>query len=154
MTAATLHIEVRRDNYVHSTGTKFYEMIQFHNYDHGTGVLVKRWGKNGARGQIKVEIYGNIPTAEKAVAAEHRVRINRGYAKDAYGTPAPIYLEQLGEKPAINVVTKAVFDHYGVGNAEKVLEALGIVSFDVDSSGDTVIQAPLHVSDDPNWGSW
>lgn len=64
----------------HRGGTKSYHLmlIQANN---GKCVVINRWGKTGAFGEMKVKTFDSVPAAEKAFSKKEREKTGKGYSQ-------------------------------------------------------------------------
>ncbi|WKZ86376.1 WGR domain-containing protein [Ralstonia pickettii] len=146
----------------HSGGTKFYEVIQLHNVEAKSFVLVKRWGKNGVMvgggGEVKTETFSDI---RRCQAAAHKIVEEKKKGKPGQGEYAPTSanfgLHNLVGEFTHGQTYQAVKEHYGVVVAENLRQALRLGEAIVPVEIDDVIEegppaAPIDRGD--AWGSW
>lgn len=71
-------LQIRKVTWPHKGGTKEYHLHEIVDLANNRSVLIKRWGKVGSFGQIKVE-YGDIAAMSEIVIAITRDKRANGY---------------------------------------------------------------------------
>lgn len=107
-------ISIRKVSLRHRSGTKEYHLLLIQNGHTGTGVLVNRWGKAGAWGQMKTE-KGSTNDCAKNYSAKLHEKESRGYniysdkhenfsdAESAKGFIGVTYWPQIGPDNLLHV---------------------------------------------------
>jgi predicted DNA-binding WGR domain protein len=170
-----MQVEIRPEFMGHEGGTKFYEIVQFHNNAGGRHATVFRWGKMGEAGngggQVKIERCASSGSAITAAAKKRSEKSGRGYQNliTGYG----LFKLGAGKKAAgttansFNVANAEMREklagHYDLKTVEAIMNALG---FDSAMSETAEIRAtfgksvPAFVEPKPepvrgaDWGSW
>lgn len=146
----------------HSGGTKFYEVIQLHNVEAKSFVLVKRWGKNGVKvgggGEVKTETFTDI---RKCQAAAYKIVEEKRKGKPGQGEyaldRATFGLHSCTASLSHGETYEAVRSHYGSVVADNLRVALRLGEIVGAAIADDVIEerppaAPIDRGD--MWGSW
>lgn len=104
-------IALRKKSMLHRQGSKEYHQVLITNGE-GRAVLIQRWGKKGAEGQMSVEAFDGTERAVEKFDAKDRDKRRNGYEHDpARDTISecvdeaefrrklgPVYLHKLGPK--------------------------------------------------------
>lgn len=72
-------IAVRSMSMDHQSGTKQYHLMLIQNAG-GKCVVINRWGKTGAFGEIKADCYGTVQQAEREFEKKERAKTRNGYS--------------------------------------------------------------------------
>lgn len=148
----SIHIEPRWLS--HDSGTKFYEVIQFYNLEAKKFVVVKRWGKVGASGEVQMLECPNARKAQQEAEKIIKSKLGRGYmvAQSSAGIHG-LSSDSLDE----DALTTALRLHYRREQADQIattLELGELASTTADDS-DIVVEEPEPEPErGEEWGSW
>ena len=150
----SIHIEPRY--LAHEGGTKFYEVIQFHNLDEKRFVVVKRWGPMGKSGEVKIDSYPTLRKAQQEADKIIRSKEGRGYAlaksTSGFHGLATDDLDATEMKRRLGVHYRS--DHANIIASNLCLRDDEIVADDSDQD-DVVIEEPAPEPErGEEWGSW
>lgn len=157
---STFPIKCQKLTMDHRGGTKSYHLLQLTNTD-GEAILVKRWGKTGAFGQMDVR-RGNAHDMASLWNAIHREKTSglKGYE------PGEIKgFNAMTEDELKKFVTVPLWTKLGADNIKHVIpeaSAIGVKDPEViewGEDGKPVPKKPLEMPDtenrtktNPNWG--
>lgn len=107
----------------HKGGTKFYEVTRlFNDYTHSS-LVIFRWGKVGAIGEIKVERYTTSVEGDRAFDKKVKEKTNGGYRFEAHVQEIVTSQEQL-----IRAIGRMIWPKLGKSN-------LAFLSSEIDVTG-------------------
>lgn len=86
-------IEIQRVNYAHQGGTKAYFLTLLQTSE-GNSVLIKRWGRVGAFGDVKFETYLSHSEGERAFKSAQNTRGTKGYRVESIDTLTAASLDE------------------------------------------------------------
>lgn len=107
-------ITIRKLSMQHRGGTKEYHLLLVANSENGKGLLVSRWGKTGAWGQMKTE-KGTESDATRAFHAKFDEKSTRGYRTTADKTDGVHTYEE-----AAKIIGMTYWPQLGAHNLEHV----------------------------------
>lgn len=64
---------------IHEGGTKEYRIIFLSNLDNGNSLVIRRFGKIGTWGQVKVDMFSSVSIADGEVSGLIKSKTGRGY---------------------------------------------------------------------------
>lgn len=140
----------------HSGGSKFYEAVLLQSRN-GNAVVIKRWGKVGSWGQVKVEQYGNCTEAERAYSEILEQKRKRGYTREAYRADKTLSNMEEVEQTLIQYKRSApsnyaeIVKYLAADNDGKDFDARNTTSAPAkpaDTFDDQIKKQP------DTWGSW
>lgn len=77
--SSTYPITVESQSFDHHGGTKSYHLVMIQTSD-GRCLVVNRWGKKGAWGELEVKQFDTVPAALKRWDSKEREKTKRGYS--------------------------------------------------------------------------
>ncbi len=130
--------------YAHTEGTKFYEMLVLAKSGN-EHFVVRRWGKTGTQGQIKIDPFTFETEAMFNCSKERMQRTKRGYVE----RPAQIRPATLAD-----LKDRLIHNGWGFANIAAVMALVSDVLMETPPDDVVVIEPKPEINRGAEWGSW
>ena len=130
--------------YIHNAGTKFYDMLVLAKSGN-EHFVVRRWGKTGTGGQIKIDPVVFETDAMLNFSRENSNRNKRGYVERP-AQPLPASLAELRDWLSRS--------GWGLVNTEAVMNLVSDAPMETPPDDVVVIEPKPEINRGAEWGSW
>lgn len=144
-------INIKHSYWLHQGGTKDYDLYHVYSDDTHTSLLIKRWGKVGAPGQVMKEIIDSDKGIRKMRMEEDKRR-KKGYRERG-----------VHSKSKDDLTFQDVLDTLGSHVAEKMMTHLQTVflseiddekAVSAEELREKMVPAPSTADTVEEWGTW